>query len=625
MSTANAPAVDAAAATPLPQSQPDPYPATSRFEIGEQDFLLDGRPLQILSGALHYFRIHPDHWSDRIVKARQLGLNTIETYVAWNAHSPHPGEFHTEGGLDLGRFLDLIAREGMHAIVRPGPYICAEWTNGGLPAWLFRNPDTGVRRNEPGFMAAISDFYHNLAPIIVPRQIDIGGPIILVQVENEYGAYGEDKAYLRALADLTRRIGVTVPLTTVDQPMEDMLERGGLPELHKTGSFGSRIAERLDTLRRHQPTGPLMCSEFWDGWFDSWGLHHHTTPIEHSAQDLDELLARGASVNIYMLHGGTNFGFTNGANDKGVYQPITTSYDYDAPLDEAGNPTAKYWAFREVLAKYAPLGDDKPLPAGPRPEFAAPFLQTIPLWDVVDHLGYWTRREQPPSADELGHYDGFTLYRTEIDHAGPSMFEVEEIRDRAQVFLDQAGVGVLARDHHERALALPPNARGTLDLLVEDQGRVDYGPRIGEPKGLIGPARLNGEPVEGWSVLPLNLAAIEPVAEALRAVSEGAVSTGAVADTAPNALIGPVFARATFDLPEPGDLHLDTSGWGKGVVWINGFCLGRYWSRGPQHTLYVPGPVLRAKDNELILFEQHASSAMRVTFVAAPDLGHTEQ
>ncbi len=619
MSTANAPAVDAAA-LPLPEPGPDQLPATSRFEIGEQDFLLDGRPLQILSGALHYFRIHPDHWSDRIAKARQLGLNTIETYVAWNAHSPHPGEFHTEGGLDLGRFLDLIAGEGMHAIVRPGPYICAEWTNGGLPAWLFRNPDTGVRRNEPGFMSAISDFYHNLAPIIVPRQIDRGGPIILVQVENEYGAYGEDKDYLRALADLTRRIGVTVPLTTVDQPMEDMLERGGLPELHKTGSFGSRIAERLDTLRRHQPTGPLMCSEFWDGWFDSWGLHHHTTPIEHSAQDLDELLARGASVNIYMLHGGTNFGFSNGANDKGVYQPITTSYDYDAPLDEAGNPTAKYWAFREVLAKYTPLGDDKPLPARPRPQFSAPLLQTVPLWDVVDRLGYWTRREQPPSADELGHYDGFTLYRTEIDYAGPLMFEVEEVRDRAQVFLNRAGVGVLARDHHDRALALPPDARGALDLLVEDQGRVDYGPRIGEPKGLIGPARLNGAPVEGWSVLPLNLAVIEPVAEALRAASGDDAS-----HAAPNALIGPVFARATFDLPEPGDLHLDTSGWGKGVVWINGFCLGRYWSRGPQRTLYVPGPVLRARDNELILFEQHATSATRVTFVAAPDLGHTEQ
>jgi beta-galactosidase len=622
MSTANAPAVDAAA-LPLPEpgpdstsdSTPDSIPVTSRFQIGEQDFLLDGEPLQILSGALHYFRIHPDHWADRIAKARQLGLNTIETYVAWNAHSPRPGEFHAAGGLDLGRFLDLIAESGMYAIVRPGPYICAEWTNGGLPAWLFRDPGTGVRRNEPGFMAAISDFYHSLAPIIAPRQIDRDGSIILVQVENEYGAYGSDKTYLRALADLTRRIGITVPLTTVDQPVDDMLERGGLPELHKTGSFGSRIAERLDTLRRHQPTGPLMCSEFWDGWFDSWGLHHHTTPIEHSARDLDELLARGASVNIYMLHGGTNFGFTNGANDKGVYQPITTSYDYDAPLDEAGNPTAKYWAFREVIAKYAAVTEAKPEPARPRPQFSVPIDQTIALWDVADRLGTWSRHQHAPSADELDHYDGFTVYRAEIDRTGASIFEVEEVRDRAQVFLNRAGIGALARDHHDRALALPPQARGTLELLVEDQGRVDYGPRLGEPKGLIGPVRVNGEPLNGWSVLPLNLAEIEPVAEALRTQS----------GTEPNALIGPVFARATFDLSEPGDLYLDTSAWGKGVVWINGFCLGRYWSRGPQRTLYVPGPVLQAHDNELIVFEQHATGSPRANFVPGPDLGHTEE
>ncbi len=608
MSTAIVPSADLG-------TGPGPDPAGCRFSIGEHDFLLDGRPLQILSGALHYFRIHPDQWSDRIAKARQLGLNTIETYVAWNAHSPRPGEFRTEGGLDLGRFLDLVAQQGMHAIVRPGPYICAEWTNGGLPAWLFRDPGTGVRRNEPGFLAAISQFYEDLAPILVPRQIDRGGPIILVQVENEYGAYGDDKAYLTALTELTRGIGVTVPLITVDQPVDDMLERGGLPGLHKTGSFGSRVAERLDTLRRHQPTGPLMCSEFWDGWFDSWGLHHHTTPVEQSAADLDELLARGASVNIYMLHGGTNFGFTNGANDKGVYQPITTSYDYDAPLDEAGNPTAKYWAFREVIAKYAAVGDEKPQPASPRPQFDASFGQAIALWDVVDRLGPWTRHERLPSADELGHFDGFTLYRAEIDHSGPALFELEEVRDRAQVFLDRTGVGVLARDHHDRVLALPRDARGTLELLVEDQGRVDYGPRIGEPKGLIGPARLNGEPVGGWSVLPLGLGDIEPVAGALRA------SSGA----APGVLVGPVFARATFDLPEPGDLYLDTSAWGKGVVWINGFCLGRYWSRGPQRTLYVPGPVLRAQDNELILFEQHGSGTPRAAFVAGSDLGHTEQ
>jgi len=624
---------------PSAPAPPADNPAPARFAIGEHDFLLDGRPFRILSGALHYFRVHPDQWTDRIRKARQLGLNTIETYVAWNAHAPHPGEFDLTGPLDLGRFLDLVAAEGMHAIVRPGPYICAEWTNGGLPAWLFRDPQVGIRRDEPHYLAAVTQYLQQLAPVVVPRQIDRGGPVILVQVENEYGAYGSDKAYLRKLADLNRAIGITVPLTTVDQPLDDMIEDGSLPDLHKTASFGSRAAERLDRLRRHQPSGPLMCSEFWDGWFDDWGGHHHVTSPQASATELEELLARGASVNIYMFHGGTNYGFTNGANDKGTYQPITTSYDYDAPLDEAGNPTPKYWALREVLAKYADVGEHVPAAASPAPEFGARLERATPLWDVLDLLGEWERHEDgPPTADAIGHYEGFTLYRARLEPdggpAGTAVFQAGEVRDRAQVFLGRRAVGVLARDHGDRALALPvgpaDGASGDLELLVEDLGRVDYGKRIGEAKGLIGPASVNGEPLRTWDVLPLNLRDIEQVAKALRTAPPNV----------PGLLAGPIFAAAWFDLPRdaaargdvdvdgdsdgtPRDLFLDTAGWGKGVVWINGFCLGRYWSRGPQRTLYVPGPVLRAEGNEIVVLELHAAQA-GVSFVAAPRLGHIE-
>ena len=611
-----------------------------RFAIGEDDFLLDGEPTRILSGALHYFRVHPDLWADRIVKAKEMGLNTIETYVAWNAHSRRPGEFVTTGGLDLGRFLDTVAEHGMHAIVRPGPYICAEWDNGGLPAWLFQRPGTGIRSSEPTYLAAVEEYYEHLAPILVPRQIDRGGPIILVQVENEYGAYGSDKAYLKALTELTKRIGITVPLITVDQPLDDMIENGSLPELHKTASFGSRVNERLDRLRRHQPTGPLMCSEFWNGWFDSWGGHHHVTDVAEIAKSLDELLARGASVNIYMFHGGTNFGFTNGANDKGTYAPIVTSYDYDAPLDEAGNPTAKYWAMRDVIAKYAPAPGDarrdreirhgdtvgsegrRTAPPSPRPqsvEVTTTFDSVVPLWQVVDRLGEWSKHEQPPTSDSLGHYKGFTLYRTEIERQGSAILQVGEVRDRAQVFIGQRAVGVLARDHRDRALTLPEDARGTLDVLVEDQGRVDYGVRIGEPKGLIAPATINGTPVNGWQVLPLNLDDIAPVSEELRARS------GSGADI----VAGPAFARATFDAPTAADgkvtdLFLDTIEWGKGVAWINGFCLGRYWSRGPQRTLYVPAPVLKPTGNELVILELHATACAEVHLLAAQELGHTE-
>ena len=586
-----------------------------QFAIGETDFLLDGSPFRVLSGALHYFRVHPDQWADRIRKARQMGLNTIETYVAWNAHAPTPPEFSLDGGLDLGRFLDLVAAEGMYAIVRPGPYICAEWTNGGLPAWVLSSGAGGIRRNDPTFLEAVAGYFAALAPVLVPRQISQGGPVILVQAENEYGAYGADKDYLRAVAKLLRGIGISVPLTTVDQPVGSMLADGSLPELHATGSFGSHVTERLRLLRSHQQTGPLMCSEFWDGWFDSWGGHHHVTPAAEVAASLDELLRAGASVNIYMFHGGTNFGLTSGANDKGTYAPITTSYDYDAPLDEAGHPTAKYWAFREVIAKYAPVPADVPSAGAPAPAFSAPLSAVVPLWNVLEGLGEWVSRDSPVTADSLGQVAGLTLYQAAVDVTGPAVLTVGEVRDRAQVFLGRQPVGVRARDHHDHALALPSGARGPLELLVEDQGRVDYGQRIGEPKGLIGPVCLDGVPVREWRVMPLPLGSLAPVSSALLQ----AAATGAAAGVA-----GPAFARFTFDLESPADLFLSTAGLGKGIAWLNGFCLGRYWSRGPQRTLYAPGPVTRKDGNELIILELGAAAGGTVEFVSGPDLGHTE-
>ena len=584
------------------------------FEIAGDDFLLDGEPHRILSGALHYFRVHPDDWADRIHKARLMGLNTIETYVPWNAHEPQEGEWRADGPLDLDRFLRAIADEGMHAIVRPGPYICAEWDNGGLPAWLFTDPEVGIRRSEPKFVAALQRYLQNVLDIVRPLQITEGGPVVLVQVENEYGAYGDDTEYLQELADAIRDAGITVPLMTVDQPEDEMLENGSLPGVLKTASFGSRSRERLATLRRHQPTGPLMCSEFWDGWFDSWGGHHHTTPVAESAGELDELLALGASVNVYMFHGGTNFGFTNGANDKGVYQPIVTSYDYDAPLDEAGEPTEKYWAFRDVIAKHAPVPELEPVVAAAAPSFTAPFDVAVPLWAVADRLGDWVHTDTLPTFDQLGHYTGFGLYRTEIDTTEPAVLEFGEVRDRAYVSVGTSRLGVLARDHHDSAIALSPS-RGTLTVLVEDQGRVDYGIRIGEPKGLVGPVQLNGEELRRWSVLPLQLSSIEPVRAALDA---------AAGDAAPERLAGPVFARAVFDLEEPGALFLDTTGWGKGVAWINGFNLGRYWTRGPQQTLYVPRGVVRAGRNELIVLELESAAEPIAAFVPELRLGHTE-
>ncbi|MGW4526807.1 beta-galactosidase [Amycolatopsis sp. NPDC004378] len=576
------------------------------FVIGETDFLLDGRPFRILSGALHYFRVHPDLWADRIDKARRMGLNTIETYVPWNAHAPSPDGFDLSGGLDLDRFLRLVAEAGMYAIVRPGPYICAEWDNGGLPAWLFRDPSVGIRRYEPKYLDAVREYLSRVYEVVVPHQIDRGGPVLLVQVENEYGAFGDDKRYLRALAEHTRASGVTVPLTTVDQP--DMLEAGSLDGVHRTASFGSAAEARLKVLREHQPTGPLMCSEFWNGWFDHWGAHHHTTSAADAAAELDALLAAGASVNLYMFHGGTNFGLTSGANDKGVYQPLVTSYDYDAPLDEAGDPTPKYHAFRDVIARYHKVPDSVPPPARPAPAFETALRDPVRLLDAPDRFGTWEFHEELPAFDDLTPMPRLALLRTRVTGDGPGVLTFGEVRDRATVFFDGAPVGTLLREHHDRAIALP-RADGELLVLVEDQGRVDYGPRIGEAKGIIGGASLHGRPLTGWDVLPLDLDALpEPLAVS---TVEGPVA-------------GPVLLRAGFDVDAPADLFLDTGAWGKGLAWLNGFPLGRYWRRGPQRTLYVPRPVVRAGANELVVLELDTMLDPAARFVPRPLLGHTE-
>ncbi|HKT57084.1 MAG TPA: beta-galactosidase family protein [Microbacterium sp.] len=583
----------------------------STFTIGETDFLLDGHPHRILSGALHYFRVHPDDWADRIRKARLLGLNTIETYVAWNAHEPARGAWDATGANDLGRFLDLVAAEGMHAIVRPGPYICAEWHNGGLPVWLTADADMRLRSSDPRYLAEVTAYLRRVYDVVRPRQVDHGGPVILVQIENEYGAYGCDRRYLETLVEATRGAGITVPLTTIDQPEPAMLRAGSLPGLHLTGSFGSRAGERLATLRDHQPTGPLMCAEFWDGWFDWWGGLHHTTSAADAAAELDALLAAGASVNLYMLHGGTNPGLTNGANHKGRYLPITTSYDYDAPLDEAGDPTDKFWAFREVIARYAPVPDEVPARAVPRPEFTVPLVATaVTVEDAAVPLG--GTGDDPPSFDELGIPSGMLLHTAPLPGAGT--LALGEVRDHAWVSVDGVRVGDLSRIRGERALAVP--AGQTVELLVEEQGRVNYGPLIGECKGIVDGVRLDAAPVRGWTTAQVDLARF---ADLVADAPAGHVPHG----DAP--LSGPAGLRAEFTLEAASDLFLDTDGWGKGFAFVNGFLLGRYWSNGPQRTLFVPRPVTRAGANTLVVFELSAMTDARARFLPAPELGPHEE
>lgn len=577
----------------------------STFSIGDNDFLRDEKPHQVISGAIHYFRVHPEQWQDRIRKARLMGLNTVETYVAWNAHEPRRGEWDATGWNDLGRFLDLVREEGMDAIVRPGPYICAEWHNGGLPTWLAADENT-LRTSDPDYLADVTGFLRRVYEIVAPRQIQHGGPVVLVQIENEYGAYGSDKAYLEELVRVTRESGITVPLTTVDQPVDQMLVDGSLPELHRTGSFGSRISERLTTLRAHQPTGPLMCSEFWDGWFDWWGGVHHTTDVATAASDLDALLAAGASVNIYMFHGGTNFALTNGANHKGRYLPLVTSYDYDAPLDEAGNPTEKFFALRDVISKYAPVADETPDAGSVAPAFSTP-LRPVGAWT---DQGTSEINDVPRTFDDLSHLSALVRYDVDLPAmSDPAVLVVDEVRDLAWVRVDGESIGTLSRTRHDRAITIPPGR--TLSILVEDQGRVNYDHRLGEAKGLIGAPILDGVPLRGWRSIPLD---ISEIAEAV-ADRNGVANTA----TGPSAWIG------EFDLPASDDLFLDTTSWGKGYAFVNGFFLGRYWRNGPQRTLYVPAPATQSGTNRIVVLELEHLLEPLAHFVPELSLGDHEE
>ncbi|WP_406180861.1 beta-galactosidase [Streptomyces canus] len=571
-------------------------------------FLLHGEPFRIISGAMHYFRIHPDQWSDRLRKARLMGLNTIETYLPWNLHEPDPGTLVLDGFLDLPRWLRLAQEEGLQVLLRPGPFICAEWDDGGLPAWLLADPGIRLRSSDPRFTAAFDGYLDRLLPALRPFTAAHGGPVIAVQVENEYGAYGDDTAYLKHVQQALRDRGVEELLYTCDQANAEHLAAGTLPGTLATVTFGSRVEENLAALRAHQPQGPLMCSEFWIGWFDHWGGPHHVRPAADAAADLDRLLTAGASVNIYMFHGGTNFGFTNGANHKHAYEPTVTSYDYDAPLAESGDPGPKYHAFREVIARHTATPDEAaPSPSPKLPQTDVHLDHRAPLLPYVRGLPS-TSTEAPVTMNELGVHTGYVLYRTTLPGSGDGLLHFTGgVGDRAQVFVDGASVGVLERERHDETLSVRvPHAGAVLEVLVENMGGVNYGPRIGAPKGLLGPVSFQGAELRGWECRAVPL-------DHLAAVPFG--PSGATTDAVP------AFHRGTFEVDTPADTFLALPGWTKGQAWVNGFHLGRYWNRGPQHTLYVPAPVLRPGTNELVLLELHATTGTRAQLTDTPDLG----
>ncbi|MFE7076220.1 beta-galactosidase family protein [Streptomyces sp. NPDC057620] len=572
----------------------------SEFTVGDTDFLVDGRPVRLLSGALHYFRVHEGQWGHRLAMLRAMGLNCVETYVPWNLHEPAPGVFRDVDA--LGRFLDAAHAAGLWAIVRPGPYICAEWENGGLPHWVTGGPGARIRTRDEGFLGPVERWFARVLPQIVPRQFDRGGPVVMVQVENEYGSYGSDRVYLRRLAELLRAQGVRVPLFTSDGPEDHMLTGGSLDGVLATVNFGSQAREAFGALRRHRPSGPLMCMEFWCGWFDHWGGEHAVRDPLDAAEALREILECGASVNLYMAHGGTSFAGWAGANrggalHDGVLEPDVTSYDYDAPIDEAGRPTEKFWRFRTLLAAYAdgPLPELPPVP----PALGSPAAVDLTGWAslpaVLDALGGpETETAVPPTFEELDVDRGLVRYT--VDVPGPRRpypLTVRGLRDLAVVYVDGVRAGVVTE--HGPELKEPVAGPARVDLWVESLGRVNYGPRTGEPKGITGGVLHERQYLHGVRARALRLDAFD--------AGVAGVPFGPLPE-APS----PGLYRGTVTVSAPGDARLELPGWTRGFAWLNGFNLGRYWSTGPQPTLHIPGPTLKQGRNEIWLLELENSA-----------------
>lgn len=579
------------------------------FTVEKDGFRLGGEPFRVISGAIHYFRVPREYWRDRLIKLKACGFNTVETYVAWNMHEPREGEFDYSDMLDIEDFLATAAELGLYAIVRPGPYICSEWEFGGLPWWLLKNDGIRLRCMDADYIAAVDRFFDSLIPRIAAHQITEGGNVILVQVENEYGSYGDDSEYIRYLADGLRRRGINVPLFTSDGTNKQMLTGGTVPEIFKTANFGSRAEEQFAALREYQPDGPLMCTEFWNGWFDHWTEEHHHRPGDDAAASLDDILAHGGNVSAYMFHGGTNFGFMNGANCFDKYEPTVSSYDDDAPVNECGDLTDKYFRFREVISKYAPIPDiELPAPVKKKKYGKFEFTACRRLFDCLDKLSAPVETVCPLPMEKLGQGYGFILYRAEV--RGPRETQnvrIQEPRDRAYIYKNDELLGVQYRNDREPAVSTDIPAEGaTLSVLVENMGRVNYGAYLRDPKGVTEGIGFGWNFIYHWQTYPLPL-------DDLSAVDF--IEQKPVFDSTP------LLLRAEIDIDECCDTFVKLPGFKKGMIFINGRALSRYWEVGPQRSAYLPAPFLKKGKNELIVLELEGFYEASVTLDDEPDLG----
>lgn len=579
----------------------------SLLQIKGNEFYLDDQPFMILSGAIHYFRVVPEYWKDRLLKLKACGFNTVETYVAWNLHEPKEGEFCFEGICDIVKFVETAAEVGLKVIVRPGPYICAEWEFGGFPGWLIKDRNMQLRCNYAPYLEKVDNFFDQLIERLVPLLCTKGGPIIGIQVENEYGSYGNDKEYLTHLEQGLIRRGVDCLLFTSDGPSDTMLTGGTLPHVFKTANFGSRPKEAFEVLRKHQPEGPMMCMEYWNGWFDHWRDEHHTRDAEDVANVFDEMLSMGASVNFYMFHGGTNFGFLNGANRDQQIGCTVTSYDYDSPISECGDLTEKYHAVKAVVEKhFGPIAPVE-IPAIPKKAYGKVELtEQADLFGHLAELAPCIKSGNVLPMEALDQNYGFTLYRNYVSATIPqSKLRIKDVCDRALVFANGVYQGLVERDREGEDILLEVKEGEVLqlDILVENMGRVNYGPSLKDSKGITEWVRLGYQSLFGWEMYPITLEDLSQVTYNERKTLEG-----------------PSLYKGTLEIEELADTFIKLDGFTKGVVLVNGFNIGRYWVEGPQKTYYIPAPLLRQGENTIEVFELHKAEAPVVELVGEPIL-----
>jgi beta-galactosidase len=580
------------------------------FEI-KDNFYLNGNPIKIISGSIHYFRVVPEYWRDRLEKLKAMGCNTVETYVPWNEHEEYKGKFNFEGILNIKKFIELAQELELMVIIRPSHYICAEWEFGGLPAWLLAEDGMMVRTTYEPFLRHVDEYYKELFKILTPLQINYGGPIIMMQIENEYGYFGNDKKYLQIINDLMRKHGAVVPFVTSDGTWGEALESGmysNTNEVLPTANFGSTTEEHFEKLRTVIGSGPLMCMEFWNGWFTPWGGNISKRDAKETAEELDNILKDG-HVNFYMFHGGTNFGFMNGANNHDKLEADITSYDYDAPVSECGDITPKYEECKKVIAKYANIPEVKFSTKIEKKSYGKlEAKEKVTLFNTLETISSGKYSNFTLPMEKLGQNYGYILYRSNIGRGRKSEnFRLVGANDRAKVYINENEV--LTQYDLELGksvdLIFDKEENNIIDILVENMGRVNFSEKLNwQRKGIDYGVVIDKHAHAGWDHYTLPLNNIDKVNFEL------GYKTGV-----------PAFYKFELEIEELGDTFIRLDGWGKGCVFVNNFNIGRFWEIGPQKTLYIPAPLLKSGKNEFIVFETEGKVGDYIELVDVPDLG----